>query len=185
MIQRAKVITNPLAMTVNYTLMAIPDGVAGIKATLQLMRKITRDYKKTGFVRELVLEVLRAGRVPQFTENGKKNWVGQIKAIHNFVKYHIQYVKDIRGVETLQTPPQTFRLKHGDCDDKCILAASMLEAIGHPTRFVAVGFQPEIYSHVFLQTRIGANWVTLECTEDWPLGKGPKGIVGAPIIVNN
>ena len=32
---------------------------------------------------------------------GHKNWTAQIKAIHAFVQYSIQYVRDVRGVETL------------------------------------------------------------------------------------
>ena len=157
-----------------YALMQIPDGVEGIRATLKLMSAITSKYKASQFSRELALKILRDANVPQYNAAGKKNWTGQIKAIHNWVKNKIQYVKDVHGVETVQTPPQTYRLQHGDCDDKSVLAATLLMAIGHPARFVAIGFQPDIYCHVFPQTKIAGKWVTVECTENWPLGKSPK-----------
>lgn len=162
--------------TPNYTLLKIPDGVEGIRATLKLMSAITTKYKASKFARELVIKILKDANVPQYTPNGKKNWVGQIRAIHNYVKNDILYIKDVDGVETVQTPPQTYRLRHGDCDDKSVLAATLLKAIGHPARFVAVGFMPGVYCHVFPQTKIAGKWITLECTEPWPLGKSPKNV---------
>lgn len=167
--------------TPNYTLMKIPDGVEGIRATLKLMSAIVTRYKASKFSRELVVKILKDAGVRQYTADGKKNWIGQIRAIHNYVKNDIQYIKDVQGVETVQTPPQTYRLKHGDCDDKSVLAATLLMAIGHPARFVAVGFQPGIFCHVFPQTKIGGKWITLECTEPWKLGKSPKNVKASMI----
>lgn len=161
---------------VKYQLMQIPNGAEGIRATLKIMADFAKIYKASPFARELVLKILRDAKVPQYNSAGKKNWIGQVRAIHNFVKNEIMYVKDVLGVETVQSPPQTVRLKHGDCDDKSLLAATLLLAIGHPARFVAVGFIPGVLSHVFPQTKIGGKWITLECTEAWPVGKTPKDI---------
>jgi transglutaminase-like putative cysteine protease len=159
-----------------YALMKIPDGVEGIRTTLKIMSAIVTKYKASKFARELVIKILKDAGVPQYTPSGKKNWVGQIRAIHNYVKNDIRYIKDVDGVETVQTPPQTYRLGHGDCDDKSVLAATLLKAIGHPARFKAVGFAPGIYCHVYPQTKIAGKWITMECTEPWPLGKSPKNI---------
>ena len=51
---------------------------------------------------------------------------------------NVQYVRDVRGVETLATPIKTLETMQGDCDDQAVLLASLLESIGHPTRFVAM-----------------------------------------------
>lgn len=152
----------------NYRLHNIPDGRDGIRATLQMMSKIVRQYKKSPFVREQALEIV--------SELPEKKWRREAALLLKWVQRKIRYTKDIRGVETLQTPPQTLRLRAGDCDDKSILYASLLEAIGHPTRFIAVGFTPNSLSHVLVQTKIGGKWVSAETIMHWPLGKGPKNV---------
>ena len=123
------------------------------------MRRFVREYKKTLPVRQLALSLIRD--LP-----GHKNWVGQIKRLHSYVQRRIQYVRDVNGVETLQTPLVTMKIKQGDCDDQSILLAALLESIGHPTRFVAIKqnfFGP--YVHVYTETRIGPKWYPLETTE--------------------
>lgn len=110
----------------------------------------------------------------------QKDRIGEIRALFDYVQNNIRYVRDIREVETLQFPEQTMSQESGDCDDKSTLLASLLESIGHPTRFVAVGFKPGHYSHVFVDTRIGQNgWLTLDTTEPHPMGWRPPGIVEA------
>lgn len=144
------------------TLARIPDGVDGTKATLKIMRQFVREYKRSLPVRELALSLIRD--LP-----GHKNWVGQIKRIHHFVQKRIQYVRDIRGIETVQTPLVTIQTGQGDCDDQSVLLAALLESIGHPTRFVAIKqnrFGP--FVHVYTETKIGSKWYPLETTEQMP-----------------
>lgn len=150
-------------------MMGIPGGAAGTKATLKIMRRVIRKYKAALTIRLLAQKLTR--KLPQ------KNYTSEARAIHHFVKNRIRYVRDIRGIETIQTPIQTLKLGSGDCDDKSVMVASLLEAIGHRTRLVACGFhRPKNYSHVFVQTKIGNKWVSVECTEPWPLGKAPPNI---------
>ena len=147
------------------TLQSIPSGALGTRATLRLMSKLVRHYKKNMEIRSLALSLV--AEVP-----GHKNWTAQIKAIHAFVQHSIQYVRDVRGVETLATPVKTLETMQGDCDDQSVLLASLLESIGHPSRFVAMrqtAFGP--FVHVFTETKIGASWYPLETTEKFPAGK--------------
>lgn len=108
-----------------------------------------------------------------------KDRLAEIRTLFDFVQNHIRYVRDITNVETLHYPEQIIAQQYGDCDDKAILLAALLEAIGHPTRFVAVGFRPNHYSHVFTDTRIGSGnkWLSLDPTEMHPMGWRPPGIV--------
>ena len=141
------------------TLQRIPEGAPGTKATLNYMRRFVREYKKTLPVRQLALSLIRD--LP-----GHKNWVGQIKRLHSYVQRRIQYVRDVKDVETLQTPLVTMKNRQGDCDDQAVLLASLLESIGHPTRFVAIKqnfFGP--FVHVYTETKIGPKWFPLETTE--------------------
>ncbi len=152
-----------------YNLSYIPNGESGVRATLKAMSKIVNTYKKAKPIRELALKII--ANVPE------KNWRAEVDQIFRYVQDNIRYVKDVRGVETLHSPVQLLILKQGDCDDMSILSASLLESIGHPTRFCAVGINGSNFVHVFAQTKIGNKWVSLECTKkEYSLGDTPKKI---------
>lgn len=93
-----------------------------------------------------------------------KDFGAEISTIYEWVRENIRFIKDPVGVETVASPVRTLDLGAGDCDDQAVLLASLLINAGHPVRFVAVGFQPGIFSHVFTETRIGGHWVPLETT---------------------
>jgi len=158
------------------TLQAIPDGKAGTVATLKIMREVTKAGKRALPVRNLALSLI--SELPQ------KDWFNEVKILHRFVRDKIRYVKDIHGIETVQTPEVTLALRAGDCDDKSVLLASLLESIGHPTSFVAVGFKPDDFVHVYVETRIDKTWLPLETTEPVEVGWRPKNTVSRLSIHN-
>lgn len=167
--------STPAHAGIKYQLFDLPDGEAGVRSTLELMRKFVREYKKHPDIR---------GRATSLVQDlDQKAWTDEVRRIHAFVRDGIRYTRDINGVETVQSPDVTLRLQHGDCDDKSTLLASLLEAIGHPTRFVAIGMQAGHYSHVLVETRIGARWIALETTEDKPAGWNPK--ASSRMVVHN
>jgi len=106
----------------------------------------------------------------------QKDYAGEVAALHAYVRDQVRYVRDIDGVETLQTPEQTLNLGQGDCDDKSTLLAAMLASLGHKARFEAVGFQPGRYSHVFVSAKLRDKWVPLETTLPVPMGWAPPRI---------
>lgn len=151
------------------TLMSLPDGPAGIRETLKLMKVLANRGKTNGDIISKGNELLMY--VPP------KQWFQQVKALWTFVKNDIRYTRDVKEVETLYYPEQTLAQRYGDCDDKSVLLASLLLATGHPVRFVAVGFKPDDYSHVFPETLIGKIWVPLETTEPVDIGWSPPNVV--------
>lgn len=167
---------NPRPKTRKVTLQGIPSGSDGVYKTLRIMRQLTREGKKHYPLRELALSLVKF--------NGQKDWHGEIRNLHQFVRDKIRYVKDIRGIETVAQPQVTLELEQGDCDDKSVLLATLLEAIGHPTRFVAIGFKPGNYSHVLVETKVGDKWIPLETTEPVSVGWYPKGIVSRMEVFN-
>jgi transglutaminase-like putative cysteine protease len=158
------------------TLQAIPDGKAGTVATLKIMRDVTKAGKTSLVIRNLALSLISG--------LSQKDWFNELKVLHAFVRDQIRYVKDIRGVETVQTPEVTLSLRAGDCDDKSVLLAALLESIGHPTAFVAIGFKPDDFVHVFVESRIGTKWIPLETTEPVNVGWYPKGVVSRLVVYN-
>lgn len=169
-------LSNPTPQTRKVTLQGIPSGASGVNATLRVMRQFTRAGKKHYPIRELALSLVKG--LPQ------KDWLNEVKRLHAYVRDRIRYVRDINGVETVAIPQVTIEIGQGDCDDKSVLLASLLESIGHPTRFVAVGFAPNSYNHVLVETKIGTKWIPVETTEPVSVGWYPKNVV-ARMVVNN
>lgn len=156
--------------------MGISEGQQGTKETLKIMRGLVRDGKKNYRVRDAALSLMANAL--------QKDYLEEIRRIHHFVQNEIRYVRDINGVETLQTPEKTLELRAGDCDDKSMLAAAMLESIGHPTRFVAVGRDRENFEHVYVESKYGSRWLALECTEPVKLGWRVPGMSHF-LVINN
>lgn len=154
----------------------IADGRKGTQQTLEMMKRFVRMGKRSPNVREAALSLIQS--LPS------KDWLNEIKVLHQYVRDNVRYTKDILGVETLQTADRTLDLGQGDCDDKAVLLASLLESIGVPTRFKAVGFQPGILSHVYVQAKLGNGWVSAEATENVPLGWEPRNIQSVLIVTN-
>ncbi len=147
---------------------SIRNGINGTRDTLRLMSRVVKRSKKHPIIRELATRIVR--NVPG------KNYPAELQAIQTWVKNNIRYTQDVRGVETLQYPAVTLQMGQGDCDDHAILVASLLEAIGKPTRFIAIGFQPNQCAHVLTEARVGTNWLTVETTEPVPVGWIPRGV---------
>jgi transglutaminase-like putative cysteine protease len=150
------------------TLGTVPSGPAGISATLKIMVGLARQYKKDVGVREVAGQLVR--NLPQYDK------IGEIRALHAFVRDSVRYTGDIRGVETLQTPKATLELGVGDCDDKSLLLATLLQAIGLPARFVAVGLNGGELSHVMVEARYGKGWLPLETIRPVSAGWFPPNV---------
>lgn len=138
------------------TLALIPAGPAGTKATLARMVRLVRTWRKDPGIWKLSRQIVFS--VPA------KDFRGQIDRTFHWVKTHIRYVNDVREVETLATPKATLEVASGDCDDMAILLASLLESIGHPTRFIALAFDNDNFSHVLTETRLANRWLSLDPT---------------------
>jgi len=156
--------------------MGLPPGKAGTIQTLKLMRQLVRKGKRNLVIRRLALKLTR--RLAQ------KNWIDEVHALHRFVQFRIRYVKDIRGIETVHTAERTLEQGQGDCDDKSILLAALLESLGHPTRFVALAFMDGSFRHVLVETKIGQGWLSLDATEPHPTGWVPPGVSKRIVVYN-
>lgn len=135
-------------------LSGLPEGVAGAKATLKAMADIAKRYKTDGGMRTLALSITR--QLPEHDDRA------EITALQHFVRDRIRYVRDVEGVETLQTPPYTLQMGAGDCDDKSILLATLLMAVGYKPQFLAVGINGGFFSHVLAAVRLGTRVIPLE-----------------------
>lgn len=147
-------------------LYGIPDGVDGVRATLAAMARIVREWRHrpelTEYTRRLV------ANLPE------KDTHAEMASVFQFVRDCVRYVRDTNGVERIQTPEYTLRYLQGDCDDQAILLAGMLESIGIPARFVAVGFSPDFFEHVYVEAAPEfSEWIALDPTERVEAGWAP------------
>jgi len=143
----------------------IPVGPAGIRATLdKMVEHVTGSQGRRNPVVRCLAEKLTMS-LPS------RAWLGEVQALWNFVRTHIRYARDILNVETLKPPYWMLQMPVGDCDDHAMLLAALLNSMGHPCRFVAMGFKErDRYSHVLTETIVGDRWVPLETTFDVPFG---------------
>lgn len=158
------------------SLREIEDGPRGTLETLKLMRAVTRAGKRSLAIRQLSGSLVNGAQ--------QKDYAEEARIIQAFVRDRIRYVRDIRGVETIQTPEKTLEFGYGDCDDKSTLVASMLESIGHPTRFVAMGLRDGPFSHVYVETKLGTKWAGVETTEPVEFGWTPPDVTSRMVIYN-
>ncbi len=147
------------------TLHMIPDGIPGIGVTLDMMRRLSREGRKSMEVRDCALGLTAM--------LASKDYSGEVRALHAFVRDQIRYVNDPEDCELLQTPDKTLELGVGDCDDKSILLASLLGSIGYEVRYRAVGFEPGLFEHVYVEVKLGERWIALETTEPVEAGWQP------------
>jgi transglutaminase-like putative cysteine protease len=152
-------------------LQGIPDGIPGLIVTLKAMRQLARDAIRdpSQGVRDAALQIITSD-----------SYVQQVRDVQCWVQDNVRYVLDpidsSGGVELVQTPQATLDKRAGDCDDQATLVAALLSSIGHPVRFIAVGFNGQPFSHVLAQTKIGNGWVGVETIRAEPLGFMPPGI---------
>lgn len=140
----------------------IPNGFDGMRATLGVMR----DFARTAVANPA--QIVRT-KAEQLTRSlPPRQWFAEIRALHEFVRDEIRYLRDPVNMERVATPEMTLEIGQGDCDDKATLLAAMLDSIGHPARFVALAFNGDGFSHVLVETKVRntgndrADWMPLE-----------------------
>lgn len=158
----------------------IPSGYPGTLKTIEhivdLIRKGAKDFK----VRQTAIGILLQRAVRP------KDYLGEIKALFEWVQRNIRYTKDTFRVEVLHSARRMLELRAGDCDDMAILLGAMLEAIGHPVRLIITGPDPlrqYLFSHIYLEVCHRGRWIPLDATMHHPMGWAPRTPVKKTIAI--
>lgn len=171
--------THDAAPTPRAVLGNIPGGEAGTRETLKLMRDLVHAAVRRPE------QIVRRKAESLVMMLPPRQWFAEIRALQEFVRDQIRYVRDPVSVERVQTPEQTLQSQQGDCDDKSTLLAALLDSIGHPARFAALGFsgRGNGFSHVLVETKVKntgqdmRDWMPLETIlPDKPAGWYPTGV---------
>lgn len=147
-----------------HSLETIPDGNPGLQVKLAKLRGlVNRDRanpKMIALARSLV------AHVPE------RDWRGEINAVSGYTR-KIRYTMDPVGVEAFTQPIALAASinngkAYGDCDDHVGLTATLLECLGHPTRFRVGGNGvrgDEAWSHIWLDVdERGKGWRPVDDT---------------------
>jgi transglutaminase-like putative cysteine protease len=149
----------------------LPGGDTGTRKTLDNMRLLAEHGSRDPQVRERVISTVRySGAAPH-------DVTSQVRAWFKFVRDSIYFINDPANTEWLQHPRYTLDTGSGDCDDRAVLLAAGLMAIGVPAAFKVVAAdprRPNTFSHVYVVARIGRGDVPLDPTyADNTLGTEP------------
>jgi transglutaminase-like putative cysteine protease len=151
----------------------IPKGYAGTIKTVELIAYLVREGAKDFGVRQNAIEILRQCEIKP------KDYLGEVRALFEWVKCNIRYTRDIYRVELLHTAQRMLELRAGDCDDMTILLGAMLISIGHPVRLVLAGFNPRrgnLFTHIYLEAFYKGWWIPLDPTVKRPMGWAPPAV---------
>lgn len=111
-------------------------------------------------VRQVAESVIR--QVPS------KDYVGELRALHDWVDTHVRFTRDPAGTERFVTADRTLQgiftdgLAFLDCDDYSILLGSMLKSVGFPVRVNVVGTKGPWPHHVYVSAKAGNRWYGLD-----------------------
>ncbi len=145
------------------------DGLAGIWQTMYLMRELVYRSKHNRLIKNTSVSLIK--------NLSPLDYLRQVKAVFDFIKSKMKYVKDYFQVEEIQSPQrilksiQEYGYAYGDCDDMAIISASMLYALGFRLKFVVIATKPRNYNHIRSEVFINGNWIPLELSSSLPFGQ--------------
>jgi hypothetical protein len=142
----------------------LPAGAVGTDLTVKAMKKLIRSSLQAQSVRLRTLSILRSFGVDSHAPSTAA------RAIFQWVRSNIRYVNDPIGIETVQSPEITLRLKAGDCDDHAVLVAALAMSIGIPARIVVIGSDADHFEHVFAELKTDRSWQPADTTRTVPYG---------------
>lgn len=151
-------------------LQTIPSGYRGTLRTIGHVGELIRRGAKDFLVRRTAVAILRQCAVRP------KDYLGEIKALFEWVQRNVRYTRDIFRVEVLHSARRMLELRAGDCDDMTILLGALLEAVGHPVRLVVTGHDPQrqdLFSHIYPEVLHQGRWIPLDATMPHPMGWAP------------
>jgi Transglutaminase-like superfamily len=159
----------------------IPSGYAGTLRTVKHVVDLIKQGAKDFHVRQSAIDILLQKGVRA------KDYLGEIRALFEWVQQNVRYTKDTFRVEVLHSARRMLELRAGDCDDFSILLGAMLEAIGHPVRLALTGPDPlrqHLFTHIYVEVFHKGRWIPLDATMPYSIGWAPRTLVKKVISID-
>jgi len=140
-----------------YKLLPLPPGTAGIERTLKHMADFVRADCRNQAVRTIAESIT--------ADCGDHDFDAEIEALFRYVRDEVTFRRDPVDLERVSGAMGTLQSKVGDCDDKVVLLATLLCALGHESRFAVVsqGTNGE-WDHVYLEIGTKSGWLPADPT---------------------
>ncbi len=143
------------------------------KRRVALLRRYTKEYGRDARLRSFVVKHVLT---PAGVTFPSRQFKAQAAAILSWVQKNVAYVNE--PGELLQSPWQTLKVAHGDCDDGAMLIAAMAESIGLGNRFVlggkTAGGSPTRWHEGQKGPASGSKFFHIFCDLGWPALKPTK-----------
>lgn len=135
----------------------IRPGTFGTRDTLRVMVDVARNGAADPAVRG------QAEAIVSFLPG--RAHAHEVNAVFLWVRDNIRYLAGPLGFEQVHAPDVLLETRQGKCTDQAVLLASLLRSIGYPIRFVAAAYSmPLLFEHVYVQTMVNGEWVSLDTT---------------------
>lgn len=142
-------------------------GDTAVVNTATKMKDIINSSAKNPYIRRWAEKIIRDKNVKAY------DWLGEIKAIHNWVRDNTRYTHDPKGIEYLQTPPVVLQLVDRnevpflDCDDMSMLSLSLLKSVGYDVALKITSYNnSKAFQHVYGLVKLKPpmfGWLPVEC----------------------
>lgn len=136
---------------------------ASIQEQIAFLRQMVNVYRGTSWAKELALKLI--------ADCEHRNKACYALAIAKAVQARVKYINEFP--ETFQTPPRTWDLQAGDCDDFTTLIGSLIETLGIGVEVVGMKVNGK-WRHVFPRALIpGAGGKVLRMNLDATMKNTP------------
>lgn len=152
-----------------HRLLTIPSGESGTDATVAKIIQGVQASLRHPATRLLALNILNRAGVPD------RDTRSQLEALYQWVVKNIRYLRDPVGVELVQRPEVTVKLRGGDCDDHSGLLGALAASLGLPVRFRVIGKTPDNFRHIYPEVDISGEWLPADTTARRSVGYRPVG----------
>ena len=143
-------------------------GVSSLEDRIRILNDLIQKGKENPDIRKLASQILSDSGVQG------KDWSGEVQSIFDFVRTKIRYTRDVVDLDTFQAANRTLELGIGDCDDMSTLIASLLGAIGYPSRLKVVSIGGKDWDHIYPLVGLPPygpdRWIALDASIDEPIG---------------
>jgi len=151
----------------------LSEGDAGTAETVRAMCQLINAGSRNPTIVRVAQTIIGRAGVKEF------NFEGERRAIYQWFRQNVRFVRDVEGKETLRSALETLwpaisgaGQGMGDCDCQTVAMLSLLKAVGQRVRIVTVATQPQApdrFSHVFPEVRNErGQWVSMDTARRKP-----------------
>jgi len=119
---------------------------------------------RVNLLRKLIYEDMNHPKVrilAQQITKGLNTNLGKARAIYNWIKQNIYYVRDPEGLDLAVRPSRVVELGRGDCDKTATLFATLAGIVGVPVKLKVITQDQRVWSHIY-PLALNSKWLAYD-----------------------